>query len=57
MGCEPFSSVITLTPDFHARYTLDWRGRRAAILAIVGFAALVFIDVGVDYLLAQIHGT
>jgi ABC-type transport system involved in cytochrome c biogenesis permease subunit len=40
-----------------ARYTLEWRGRRAAILAIVGFAALVFTYVGVDFLLPQIHGT
>ncbi|MDH5737739.1 MAG: cytochrome c biogenesis protein CcsA [Gammaproteobacteria bacterium] len=41
----------------HARYTLDWRGRRAAILAIIGFMALVFTYVGVDFLLPQIHGT
>ena len=40
-----------------ARYTLEWRGRRAAILAIVGFATLVFTYVGVDFLLPQIHGT
>jgi ABC-type transport system involved in cytochrome c biogenesis permease subunit len=40
----------------HARYTLEWRGRRAAILAIVGFAALVFTYIGVDLLLPQIHG-
>ena len=40
----------------HARYTLDWKGRRAAILAIVGFIALVFTYVGVDFLLPQIHG-
>ena len=41
----------------HARYTLDWKGRRAAILAIVGFLALVFTYIGVDFLLPQIHGT
>jgi len=40
----------------HARYTLEWRGRRAAYLAIAGFIALVFTYVGVDFLLPQIHG-
>ena len=40
----------------HARYTLDWKGRRAAILAIIGFLAVVFTYVGVDFLLPQIHG-
>jgi cytochrome c-type biogenesis protein CcsB len=40
----------------HARYTLDWRGRRAAILAIVGFVAVLFTYIGVDFLLPQIHG-
>ena len=41
----------------HARYTLDWKGRRAAILAIIGFIALVFTYIGVDFLLPKIHGT
>jgi len=41
----------------HARYTLDWKGRRAAILAIIGFLAVLFTYVGVDFLLPQIHGT
>jgi len=40
----------------HTRYTLEWRGRRAAMLAIVGFAAVLFTYVGVDFLLPQIHG-
>jgi ABC-type transport system involved in cytochrome c biogenesis permease subunit len=40
----------------HARYTLDWRGKRAAILAIIGFLAVLFTYVGVDFLLPQIHG-
>lgn len=55
---ETWSSITWLIflAYLHARYTLDWRGRRAAILAIVGFAALVFTYVGVDYLLPQIHG-
>ena len=35
----------------------DQMAYRAAILAIVGFAALVFTYVGVDFLLPKIHGT
>lgn len=52
-----FITWLIFLAYLHARYTLDWRGRRAAILAIVGFIALVFTYVGVDYLLPQIHGT
>jgi ABC-type transport system involved in cytochrome c biogenesis permease subunit len=52
-----FITWLIFMAYLHARYTLEWRGRRAAILAIVGFAALVFTYVGVDLLLPQIHGT
>jgi ABC-type transport system involved in cytochrome c biogenesis permease subunit len=52
-----FITWLIFLAYLHARYTLEWRGRRAAILAIVGFAALVFTYVGVDFLLPQIHGT
>lgn len=51
-----FITWLIFLAYLHARYTLDWRGRRAAILAIVGFIALVFTYVGVDFLLPQIHG-
>src|SRR5210317_1480037 len=51
-----FITWLIFMAYLHARYTLEWRGRRAAILAIVGFAALVFTYVGVDFLLPQIHG-
>jgi cytochrome c-type biogenesis protein CcsB len=52
-----FITWLIFLAYLHARYTLDWRGRRAAWLAIVGFIALVFTYVGVDFLLPQIHGT
>ena len=52
-----FITWLIFLAYLHARYTLEWRGRRAAILAIVGFASLVFTYVGVDFLLPQIHGT
>jgi len=51
-----FITWLIFMAYLHARYTLDWRGRRAAIMAIVGFAAVVFTYVGVDFLLPQIHG-
>lgn len=51
-----FITWLIFLAYLHARYTLEWRGRRAAILAIVGFASLVFTYVGVDFLLPQIHG-
>lgn len=52
-----FITWLIFLAYLHARYTLDWRGRRAAILAIAGFITLVFTYVGVDFLLPQIHGT
>jgi ABC-type transport system involved in cytochrome c biogenesis permease subunit len=52
-----FITWLIFMAYLHARYTLEWRGRRAAILAIVGFAAVIFTYVGVDFLLPQIHGT
>ena len=52
-----FITWLIFLAYLHARYTLDWKGRRAAILAIIGFLAVIFTYVGVDYLLPQIHGT
>lgn len=36
--------------QIHQRFTFGWRGKRAAIMAIVGFAAVVFTLWGVTYL-------
>ena len=52
-----FITWLIFLAYLHARYTLDWKGRRAAILAIVGFLSVLFTYVGVDFLLPQIHGT
>jgi hypothetical protein len=42
----------SLLRKFHVLTTLlDWKGRRAAILAIIGFLAVLFTYVGVDFLL------
>lgn len=39
----------------HGRLTTGWRGRRAAILAIVGFCILLFTFLGVNLLLPGLH--
>jgi cytochrome c-type biogenesis protein CcsB len=39
----------------HARFTRDWRGRKAAVLSIVGFAAVLFTYFGVNYLISGLH--
>jgi cytochrome c-type biogenesis protein CcsB len=39
----------------HGRLTTGWRGRRAAILAIVGFGVLLFTFVGVNLWLPGLH--
>lgn len=40
----------------HERLAVGWRGRRAAVMAIVGFAVLLFTFLGVNFLLAGHHG-
>ena len=39
----------------HARITRDWRGKKAAVLSIVGFSAVLFTYFGVNYLLSGLH--
>ena len=39
----------------HERLTVGWRGRRSAIMAIIGFAVLVFTFLGVNLLLKGHH--
>ena len=39
----------------HGRLVSGWRGRRAAIMAIIGFAALLFTFFGVNFLLEGNH--
>lgn len=40
----------------HQRLTFGWRGRRAAIMAIIGFAVILFTFLGVNFLLKGHHG-
>lgn len=39
----------------HERLVAGWRGRRAAIMAIIGFAALLFTFLGVNFLMEGHH--
>jgi len=41
--------------QLHQRFTVGWRGKRAAVMAIVGFAAIVFTLWGVPLLLGGVH--
>ncbi len=39
----------------HARLTRGWRGRRTAILSILGFCGVLFTFFGVNYVLSGLH--
>jgi len=39
----------------HQRFTVGWRGKKAAVMAIVGFSSVVFTLWGVTYLLGGVH--
>ncbi len=39
----------------HQRLTVGWRGRKAAIMAIVGFFSVLFTFLGVNFLLPGLH--
>lgn len=39
----------------HGRLTVGWRGRRAAIISIIGFLCVIFTFVGVNFLMKTTH--
>ncbi len=39
----------------HQRLTVGWRGRKAAIMAVLGFLAVLFTFLGVSFLLPGLH--
>jgi cytochrome c-type biogenesis protein CcsB len=39
----------------HTRIVMGWKGRRSALIAIIGFLAAMFTYFGVNYLLAGLH--
>lgn len=46
---------LTYAAYLHMRLTRGWRGRRAASMAIIGFAIVLFTFFGVTYLLPGLH--
>ena len=50
-----FVTWVVFAGYLHARATVGWRGRPAAILAVVGFAALVFNVIVVNTVIAGLH--
>ncbi|MBW2623812.1 MAG: c-type cytochrome biogenesis protein CcsB [Deltaproteobacteria bacterium] len=54
---EVWSLVIWLlyAAMLHQRLTVGWRGRRAALMSILGFSVLCFTFFGVSYLLPGYH--
>jgi cytochrome c-type biogenesis protein CcsB len=50
-----FITWVAFAAYLHARATVGWRGRRAAVLAVVGFAALVFNLIVVNTAIAGLH--
>ena len=39
----------------HARFTRGWKGRRIALLSIIGFMSVIFTYLGVNFILAGLH--
>lgn len=41
--------------QLHQRFTVGWRGKKAAVMAVIGFVAVIFTLWGVTYLLGGVH--
>ncbi|MBW6486094.1 MAG: c-type cytochrome biogenesis protein CcsB [Syntrophobacterales bacterium] len=54
---ETWSLIVWLiyAAYLHARITRGWKGKKAAILSIVGFLATIFCYLGVNLLLSGLH--
>lgn len=50
-----FVTWVVFAGYLHARATVGWRGRRAAVLAVIGFVALVFNLIVVNTVIAGLH--
>ena len=55
---EVWSGIVWLlyAALLHGRLALGWRGKKAAIISIIGFAVVVFTFLGVNLLLKGHHG-
>ena len=50
-----FITWVVYAGYLHARATAGWRGKGAAVLALIGFATLVFNFVGVNLFISGLH--
>ncbi|GAA2147041.1 c-type cytochrome biogenesis protein CcsB [Actinomadura napierensis] len=50
-----FVTWIVYAAYLHARATAGWKGRKAAILSLVGFGCLLFNFFGVNYMFSGMH--
>ena len=50
-----FITWLIYAAYLHARLNSGWRGKRAAVLSIIGFACVMFTYLGVSYLLPGLH--
>lgn len=50
-----FITWVVFAAYLHARATVGWRGRRAAVIAVVGFASLVFNLYAVNLVIPGLH--
>jgi cytochrome c-type biogenesis protein CcsB len=50
-----FITWVVYAGYLHARVTAGWKGRRAAVIALVGFATFLFNYFGVNLLLSGLH--
>jgi cytochrome c-type biogenesis protein CcsB len=50
-----FVTLVIYAAYLHARATAGWRGRRAAIIAIIGLAAFLFSYFGVNIFFVGLH--
>lgn len=51
-----FITWLVYAALIHARLVSGWRGRRSAIMAIIGFGCVLFTFLGVNFLLGGHHG-
>src|SRR5690606_39791574 len=50
-----FVTWIFYAAYLHARVTAGWKGRKAAVLSLLAFAALLFNFFGVNYMFSGLH--
>ena len=50
-----FITWVVYAGYLHARVTVGWKGRKTAVVALVGYASLIFNFIGVNIWLPGLH--